>query len=161
LKGISRTFQSTKLFFSQAVVDNIIIAAIAGMHGKKDKRIDEILELTSLIDFKYSKAGDLTHAQQRCLMVAMALIKDPDILLLDEITAGMSGEECNNIMAMVKEIHGNGTTIVMIEHNMRVAMALCDHVVVISFGEKIAEGTPEEISQNEAVLEAYLGKDEY
>ncbi len=166
LKGISRTFQSTKLFFSQSVTDNIIIAMIAGAHKKKtaqktEERIDGVLELTSLTDFKFSTAGDLTHAQQRRLMVAMALIKKPDILLLDEITAGMSGEECNGIMAMVKRIHGNGTTVVMIEHNMRVAMALCDHVTVISFGEKIAEGTPEEISRNEAVLEAYLGKDEY
>lgn len=166
LKGIGRTFQATKLFFSQSVMDNIVIAMIAGANEKKitqktDEKIDRVLELTSLTDFKYATAGDLSHAEQRRLMVAMALIKKPDLLLLDEITAGMSGEECNGIMAMVKRVQGFGTTILMIEHNMRVAMALCDNVIVISFGKKIAEGTPEEISINETVLEAYLGKDEH
>ena len=165
LKGISRTFQTTKLFFSQSVTDNIAIAMIAGTEEKKgikktDEKIDKVLEFTSLSDLRNSNAFDLTHAEQRRLMVAMALVKDPDLLMLDEITSGMSGEECNGIMAMVERIKGNGTTVIMIEHNMRVAMALCDHVVVISFGEKIAEGSPEEITRNEAVLEAYLGKDE-
>jgi branched-chain amino acid transport system ATP-binding protein len=166
LKGISRTFQATKLFFSQSVMDNIVIAMIAGKHGKKitkktHEKIDHALEFTSLTDYKHAPAGDLSHAGQRRLMVAMALVKNPNLLLLDEITSGMSGAECNGIMAMVKKIQEGGTTIVMIEHNMRVAMSLCDHVVVISFGEKIAEGTPEEITRNEKVLEAYLGKDEY
>ena len=166
LRGISRTFQTTKLFFSQSVMDNIIIAMIAGAHEKHtpqrpDEKIDRILELTSLVDFRRATAGDLSHAGQRRLMVAMALIKNPDLLLLDEVTSGMSGEECNGIMAMVKRIRENGTAIIMIEHNMRVAMALCDHVIVINFGEKIAEGAPEEITSNERVLEAYLGKDEY
>jgi branched-chain amino acid transport system ATP-binding protein len=162
LRGISRTFQATKLFFSQSVIDNIAIAMIAHARGKKnDEKIDRVLEFTSLTAFKDLKAGELTHASQRRLMVAMALIKDPSLLLLDEITSGMSGEECNGIMEMVKRIKDNGTTIIMIEHNMRVAMALCDHLVVISFGEKIAEGTPEEISKNKKVLDAYLGKDEY
>jgi ABC-type branched-subunit amino acid transport system ATPase component len=166
LKGISRTFQTTKLFFSQSVIDNIVIAMIAdahekNIHQKTDERIDRVLEFTSLTAFKHVKVGELTHASQRHLMVAMALIKEPSLLLLDEITSGMSGEECNGIMAMAKRIKDNGTTIIMIEHNMRVAMALCDHIIVISFGEKIAEGTPEEISTNNKVLDAYLGKDEY
>ena len=166
LKGISRTFQATKLFFSQSVMDNIAIAMIAGTEEKKiikktDEKIDKILEFTSLSDLRHSNAFDLTHAEQRRLMVAMALIKDPDLLLLDEITSGMSGEECNGIIAMVNRIKKNKIAVIMIEHNMRVAMALCDHVVVINFGEKIAEGSPEEITRNETVLEAYLGKDEY
>jgi branched-chain amino acid transport system ATP-binding protein len=165
LKGISRTFQTTKVFFSQSVVDNITIALIAGLKEKRipkktDEKIEKILEFTSLSDHRYREAGDLTHAGQRRLMAAMALVKDPDLLLLDEITSGMSGEECNGIMAMIKRIKENGTTVMMIEHNMRVAMALCDHVVVINFGEKIAEGSPEEITRNKTVLEAYLGKGE-
>ena len=166
LRGIRRTFQTTKLFFSQSVMDNIAIAMLAGNEEKRsakrtDEKIEKILALTSLSDNRYSTAFDLTHAEQRRLMVAMALIKDPDLLLLDEVTSGMSGEECNGIMAMIKRIKENGTTVIMIEHNMRVAMALCDHVIVISFGEKIAEGSPEEITGNKTVLEAYLGKDEY
>lgn len=93
-------------------------------------------------------------------MVAMALVEDPDLLLLDEITAGMSGEECNEMLEMAKRIRDRGTTIVLIEHNMRVAMALSDRIVVLNFGRKIAEGKPEEITTNETVLEAYLGREE-
>ena len=94
-------------------------------------------------------------------MVAMALIEEPKLLLLDEITAGMSGEECNEMVEMVKKIRDRGVTIVLIEHNMRVAMALSDRILVLNFGKKIAEGTPQEITTNETVLEAYLGKEEY
>ena len=93
-------------------------------------------------------------------MVAMALVEDPDLLLLDEITAGMSGEECNEMTEIAKRIREKGTTIVLIEHNMRVAMTLSDRVVVLNFGRKIAEGAPEEITANETVLEAYLGREE-
>jgi branched-chain amino acid transport system ATP-binding protein len=94
-------------------------------------------------------------------MVAMALIEEPELLLLDEITAGMSGEECNEMVEMAKKIRDRGVTIVLIEHNMRVAMALSDRILVLNFGKKIAEGTPQEITTNETVLEAYLGKEEY
>ena len=93
-------------------------------------------------------------------MVAMALVEDPELLLLDEITAGMSGEECNEMIEMAKQIRDRGTTIVLIEHNMRVAMSLSDRVIVLNFGKIIAEGKPEEITKNEIVLEAYLGREE-
>jgi branched-chain amino acid transport system ATP-binding protein len=162
LKGIGRTFQATRLFFNQSVAENIAIAMIAQSRDKKrEEKIDRVLEFTSLTGFKNTKANELSHAAQRRLMVAMALVKDPSLLLLDEITSGMSGEECNGIMAMIKKIKENGTTIIMIEHNMRVAMTLCDRVIVISFGEKIAEGTPKEVSSDKRVLDAYLGKEEY
>jgi ABC-type branched-subunit amino acid transport system ATPase component len=164
LKGISRTFQSTKIFPFQSVLDNISIAMIARAHKRHvhetGRRIESVLEFTLLGNVKNARAGDLTHAQQRRLMVAMALIEDPELLLLDEITAGMSGEECNEMIEMAKKIREKGTTIVLIEHNMRVAMALSDRVLVLNFGKKIAEGTPAEITTNEAVLEAYLGREE-
>ena len=92
---------------------------------------------------------------------SMALIEEPKLLLLDEITAGMSGEECNEMVEMAKKIRDRGVTIVLIEHNMRVAMALSDRILVLNFGKKIAEGTPQEVTTNETVLEAYLGKEEY
>ncbi len=166
LSGISRTFQTTKIFHTQTVIDNIKIAMIARarkgrVFGKVEKKIDNMLDFTHLGDVKHAIAGDLTHAQQRRLMVAMALIEEPELLLLDEITAGMSGEECNEVIEIAKEIRNKGITIVLIEHNMRVAMALSDRIIVLDFGEKIAEGTPEEIAKNETVLEAYLGKEEY
>ncbi len=165
LKGISRTFQTTKLFHNQTVMDNIVIAMIA--HARKkhisqetDQKIDTVLGFTHLGNVKHALASDLTHAQQRRLMVAMALIEEPDLLLLDEITSGMSGEECNEMMEIAKKIRGRGITIVLIEHNMRVAMTLSDRILVLNFGKKIAEGTPGEISTNKTVLEAFLGREE-
>jgi branched-chain amino acid transport system ATP-binding protein len=164
LKGISRTFQSTKVFHTQTVLDNIATAMIARARkrhiSETRQKVADVLDFTRLGKAKTAIAGDLTHAEQRRLMVAMALVEDPDLLLLDEITAGMSGEECNEMLEMAKRIRDRGTTIVLIEHNMRVAMALSDRIVVLNFGRKIAEGKPEEITTNETVLEAYLGREE-
>jgi branched-chain amino acid transport system ATP-binding protein len=164
LKGISRTFQSTKVFHTQTVLDNIATAMIARARkrhiAETRKKVIDVLDFTHLSNVANAVAGDLTHAEQRRLMVAMALVEDPDLLLLDEITAGMSGEECNEIIEMAKRIRDKGTTVVLIEHNMKVAMALSDRIVVLNFGKKIAEGNPEEITTNETVLEAYLGREE-
>jgi branched-chain amino acid transport system ATP-binding protein len=164
LKGISRTFQSTKVFYTQTVLDNIATAMIARARkrhiSETKKKVTDVLEFVRLSDAKNALAGDLTHAEQRRLMVAMAFVEDPDLLLLDEITAGMSGEECNEVTEIAKRIRDKGTTIVLIEHNMRVAMALSDRIVVLNFGKKIAEGLPDEITANETVLEAYLGREE-
>ena len=166
LSGISRTFQTTKIFHNQTVLENIDMAMVARtrkrhLYREAAQKIDNILAFTHLEDVKHAIAGDLTHAQQRRLMVAMALIEEPKLLLLDEITAGMSGEECNEMVEMAKKIRDRGVTIVLIEHNMRVAMALSDRILVLNFGKKIAEGTPQEVTTNETVLEAYLGKEEY
>ena len=164
LKGISRTFQSTKVFHTQTVLDNIATAMIARARkrhvSETRKKVVDVLDFTHLTNATNAIAGDLTHAEQRRLMVAMALVEDPDLLLLDEITSGMSGEECNEMIEMAKRIRDRGTTIVLIEHNMKVAMALSDRIVVLNFGRKIAEGKPEEITTNETVLEAYLGREE-
>jgi branched-chain amino acid transport system ATP-binding protein len=145
-------------------MDNIAIAMIARTWKKHAsqatvQRIDDVLEFTHLGKVMHSLASDLTHAQQRRLMVAMALIEEPDLLLLDEITSGMSGEECNEMMGIAKKIRDRGITIVLIEHNMRVAMALSDRILVLNFGKIIADGTPREISTNETVLEAFLGRE--
>lgn len=164
LKGISRTFQTTKIFPFQTVLDNVFVAMISRARKRRvhetSQEIDNALDLVHLTDVRDSRAGDLTHAQQRRLMVAMALVEEPALLLLDEITAGMSGEECGEMIDIARKIRGRGTTIVLIEHNMRVAMTLSDRVLVLNFGKRIAEGTPEEISTNEMVLEAYLGREE-
>jgi branched-chain amino acid transport system ATP-binding protein len=164
LKGISRTFQSTKIFHTQTVLDNIATAMIARARkrhiSETRKKVADVLDFTNLGKMGNVIAGDLTHAEQRRLMVAMAFVEEPDLLLLDEITAGMSGEECNEMIEMAKAIRDKGTTIVLIEHNMKVAMALSDRLVVLNFGRKIAEGVAEEITTNETVLEAYLGREE-
>jgi branched-chain amino acid transport system ATP-binding protein len=164
LKGISRTFQSTKVFHTQTVPDNIATAMIARARkrhiSETRQKVAEVLDFTHLDKVKNAVASDLTHAEQRRLMVAMALVEDPELLLLDEITAGMSGEECNEMIEMARRIRDRGTTIVLIEHNMKVAMSLSDRIIVLNFGRTIAEGNPEEITTNEIVLEAYLGKEE-
>jgi branched-chain amino acid transport system ATP-binding protein len=164
LKGVSRTYQATKVFPFQTVLDNVVIAMIARarkmrMH-ETSRKIEDALKFVRLAEMKNSRAGDLTHAQQRRLMVAMALVEEPVLLLLDEITAGMSGEECGEMIEIARKIRDRGTTIVLIEHNMRVAMTLSDRVFVLNFGKRIAEGTPEEVSANEMVLEAYLGREQ-
>jgi branched-chain amino acid transport system ATP-binding protein len=164
LKGVSRTFQSTKVFHTQTVLDNIATAMIARARKRHisvtRQKVAEVLDFTHLEKVKNAVAGDLTHAEQRRLMVAMALVEDPELLLLDEITAGMSGEECNEMIEMARRIRDRGTTIVLIEHNMKVAMSLSDRIIVLNFGKIIAEGKPEEITTNEIVLEAYLGREE-
>jgi branched-chain amino acid transport system ATP-binding protein len=164
LKGISRTFQSTKVFHTQTVLDNIATAMIARARkrhiSETRQKVAEVLDFTRLDKVKNAVTSDLTHAEQRRLMVAMALVEDPELLLLDEITAGMSGEECNEMIEMARRIRDRGTTIVLIEHNMKVAMSLSDRIIVLNFGRTIAEGNPEEITTNEIVLEAYLGKEE-
>jgi branched-chain amino acid transport system ATP-binding protein len=164
LKGISRTFQTTKVFRTQTLMGNMATAMIARTRKRHTpqeaaQRIDDVLEFTHLGKVKHALASDLTHAQQRRLMVAMALIEEPDLLLLDEITSGMSGEECNEMMEIAKKTRDRGVTIVLIEHNMRVAMALSDRILVLNFGKIIADGTPREISTNEIVLEAFLGRE--
>jgi branched-chain amino acid transport system ATP-binding protein len=164
LRGISRTFQSTKIFPTQSVADNVAIAMIARARKRRitetRRKLANVLDFLLLGDVARARAGDLTHVQQRRLMVAMALVEDPEVLLLDEITAGMSAEECDEMTEIARKIREKGTTIVLIEHNMRVAMALSDRIVVLNFGRKIAEGVPSDIIKNETVLEAYLGREE-
>jgi len=110
---------------------------------------------------KTTTAGTLAHGHKNLLGIAIALAAEPRLLLLDEPLAGMNAHEVQESLDVIRKLWANGTTILLIEHNMKAAMALCERLVVISFGKKIAEGTPAEIRANKSVIEAYLGDDTY
>jgi branched-chain amino acid transport system ATP-binding protein len=122
-------------------------------------KANQILEEVELIDRKDELASNLPHGHRRLLQVAISLGCKPRLLLLDEPLTGMNMEEVKEMMGLVKKLRENrGITFVIVEHNIRALMDLCDRIGVLNFGKKIAEGTPTEISQNEGVIRAYLGE---
>jgi branched-chain amino acid transport system ATP-binding protein len=173
--GIARTFQNIRLFGDMTVLENLIVSKqcrskskIAGgmlrtpFAKREESRNKEILfELLSFFKLQAShamKASALAYGEQRRLEIARALATDPTLLLLDEPTAGMNPRESEQIMELISKIvHKIHVTILLIEHNMNVVMGISDRIVVLDHGVKIAEGTPGEIQNNEAVIKAYLG----
>jgi branched-chain amino acid transport system ATP-binding protein len=175
-KGITRTFQLTKLLKNRSALDNVVIGRHlhVGMGffeqlfkatatekkeiGIKEKALD-LLELIGIELVKHEPAGSLPHGYQRALNIAIALATEPKLLLLDEPTTGMNPVETDKLMAKIKMLRDEkGITIFLVEHDMKAVMNNCDKITVMSFGDKIAEGSPEEISSNEEVIEAYLGR---
>jgi branched-chain amino acid transport system ATP-binding protein len=174
-RGIGRTFQNIRLFKEMTALENVLV----GMHGHLKggilpsilgtprlrreeadavERAQELLTLCSLRGRGDSWAHSLAYGDQRRLEVARALATRPKLLLLDEPTAGMNPQETADFTAFVSRLREEqGLTILMIEHDMRVVMGVSDRVTVLDYGEKIAEGTPQEIQKNERVIEAYLG----
>ena len=121
---------------------------------------EEALKVLGLWEMRDRKAVNLPYGSQRKVEIARAIAAQPKLLLLDEPTAGMNIRETKDLLGFLSGIHDLGITILVIEHDMRVVMGICDHIFVLNFGRKIAEGTPVEIRRNEEVLEAYLGKEE-
>jgi branched-chain amino acid transport system ATP-binding protein len=123
------------------------------------QRAMEILELTGLASLKYELAANLAHGHQRILGICMALATNPKLLLLDEPMTGMNIREAQTMIDIIRRIRDRGITIVVIEHNMKTVANLCDRIMVLNYGRKIAEGLFEEIKENKEVIEAYLGKE--
>ena len=137
--------------FSLATIDKKI-------SGIKEKAL-ELLELIGIENVKDELAGSLPHGYQRALNIAIALATEPKLILLDEPTTGMNPVETNTLMEKIKMLRDEqGITVFLVEHDMKAVMNNCDKITVMSFGEKIAEGSPEEVSSNEEVIEAYLGR---
>lgn len=180
-KGIARTFQNNRLFLNLSVLDNVLI----GMHPHQDsnwfdaifrrgyvereikKGVEVGLELLSqfsqeLADNCYKRAADLPQADRRKVEICRALASNPKLLLLDEPSAGMSPGETEELMEDIRKVREKmpGIGIIIIEHDMMVIKEVAETVVVLNYGRKIAEGTFQEISNNEIVLEAYLGREE-
>jgi len=162
-RGLARTFQSVKIFSRMPVMDHVRLGYLfgrldAGEKGEADREINEILEFVGLASVRDSRGGDLILANQKRLEVARALAGRPDLLLLDELMAGLTPTEIAEAMELVKKIGRRGVTIVMIEHVMKAIMSICGRIIVLDHGLKIAEGTPEEIAQDKTVIEVYLGE---
>lgn len=177
-RGIIRTFQAASVFPDFTVLQNIIAACYlkpkigfweAALHASSSRKKEEhilsrALEITQfmgLYEVKDVAAQSLPHGPKRILGIAIALAAEPKLLLLDEPLSGMNAEEVAEAIALIKNIWQRGTTILLIEHNMRAAMSLCQRIVVLNFGKKIAEGPPEEITKNKDVIQAYLGAGGY
>lgn len=172
--GISRTFQNIQVFKNMTVIENVMIgqhiksktgilgAAFLSPKGKQEeKRIyDEAmkqLQFVGMEEYYHHKAGSLALGKLRLLELARALATDPKLLLLDEIAAGLNHKETLEMSMLIEKIRDRGITVFVVEHDMDLVMSICDKIIVLDQGEKIAEGTPKEIQNNERVITAYLG----
>ena len=174
--GIGRTFQNIKLFHTLSVMDNVLIASYCKEHPKPWAHIfgirsgrlmeqglrEQSLELIEFVGLKGKQdeiASNLAYGDQKKLEIARALALSPKLLLLDEPVGGLNPTERKEVIDLTHTILQDGVTVLLIEHDMRTVMNISDRVMVLNFGKKIAEGKPEEIKKNSAVIEAYLGPD--
>jgi branched-chain amino acid transport system ATP-binding protein len=169
-RGLVRTFQHTTLFQDMTVLQNVLMGfhlhsrkglghVLFSRHSFPQDKIHchEVLAFTGLRELADQLAKNLPHGHQRTLGIAMALAVRPLLLMLDEPVTGMNIDESQRIMALIKTIRDRGTTILLVEHNMRAVMGTCERIVVLNFGQKLAEGTPAVVSSNPDVIAAYLG----
>jgi branched-chain amino acid transport system ATP-binding protein len=162
-RGVVRTHQIVRPFRDMTVLENVSIGARFGRGRYRgaaaERRIRELLLLTGLLPVAYSRAGTLTIGQLKRLEIARALATEPQIICLDEVMGGLNPAEIRGTMNLVREIRASGTTVLMIEHHVHAVVGVSDRILVLNFGEKIAEGTPKEILANPAVVSAYLGEE--
>jgi len=174
--GLGRTYQGSKVFPNLTLMDNVIVgrhcrtkgnlwdALIKTRRSRREERENrekalEVLELIGLADRKDQLVRDLPYAMRSIAGICIALATEPRLLMLDEPVAGLNPTETTEAMNMIKKIRDSaGITIFLVEHNMKAIMSTCERIMVINFGQKIAEGTPDQITNNPQVVEAYLGK---
>ena len=170
--GIVRTFQETTLFQELSVFENALVgshirarsnvfSAVLGLDKQKQEaahnKVMEVLEFMGLIERKDQLASELPLGSQRALALSIALVSEPKVMLMDEPFAGMNAEETNHMMDLTRKVQESGITVVLVEHDMKAVMGLCNYLTVLNFGQVLAQGTPEDVRNNEKVIEAYLG----
>ena len=178
VQGLVRTFQLSRVFAGMSVLENMLLAA-RQQHGEHiwqvffrpkmvrqqekefNQKAAELLEFVNLYEKKDERAGNLSYGQQKLLELARALMTEPRLLLLDEPTAGVNPILTERMAKMIFELRNRGISFFVIEHNMGFIKDICDRVIVLDYGEKIAEGAFEDIQRNERVIEAYLGRQEH
>jgi len=175
LAGLTRTFQNVRIFPRLSVLENLLLAAqqhqedrfwrrllrtpsVRRFEKSARERADELLSFVDLERLRDEPAESLSYGQRKLLCFIFALMPDPDLILLDEPAAAVNPAMINRMKEYIKVMNDRGKTFLVIEHNMAVVMDLGQRVVVLDYGEKIAEGTPREIKQNERVIEAYFGR---
>jgi ABC-type branched-subunit amino acid transport system ATPase component len=173
--GIGRTFQLVRLFHNMTVMENVLLAfkdqsgerlfnaffrprQVVREQTGNEKRALELLEMLQIAPLQDEYVGNLGYAQQKLVELCRILMTDPEMILLDELMAGISPAFAESLLDYVRQLRDEqGLTFLVVEHNMHVVMSLCEWIVVLNYGEKIAEGTPEQVSSNPVVIDAYLG----
>jgi branched-chain amino acid transport system ATP-binding protein len=159
--GVAKTSQIVQPFTQMTVLENVLVG---GLHGKNlsltnaAREAEEILEFVGLGGLKEMASGSITVPDRRRLELARAIATGAEIILLDENMAGLNPTEIEEVLKLLREIRNQGKTLIVVEHIMRVVMGISDRIVVLNYGEKIAEGTPSEVANNKQVIEAYLGE---
>ena len=175
--GVTRTFQNLQIFKNMTVLENVMVGAhtrlktgfvrsalrlpsVAREEAEVHRMALSFLEQVGLVEQAYEPAGNLPYGNQRLLEIARAAAAKAKLILLDEPMAGLNPQESRKLVSIIQNMRENGLTFLFVEHDMETVMSIADHIVVLDFGEKIAEGTPREICNNPAVIAAYLGDGE-